>query len=123
MKDGSGIVVANYVGGSIIFFPVDSAGQLAESSESPNLKFPFAYEGDKAPNKERQDEPHPHQVIEGAEGRLYVPDLGNDRIWVVKRKGESGLDIEGWLQVPEGLGPRHAVISPDGALLRLPIFD
>lgn len=114
MKDGSGIVVANYVGGSIIYFPVDSDGVLSKESESPNLEFPFVYKGGKAPNKERQDTPHPHQVIEGGEGRLYVCDLGNDRVWVVKRQGDSGLEIEGWLQAPEGLGPRHAVISPDG---------
>jgi 6-phosphogluconolactonase (cycloisomerase 2 family) len=43
-----------------------------------------------------------------------MPDLGSDRVWVVKREGPSGLKIHGYLQAPEGAGPRHAVLSLDG---------
>jgi len=53
-------------------------------------------------------------VIEGEGGKLYVPDLGNDRVWIVKRDGESGLKVDGWLQANEGAGPRHAAFSKDG---------
>ena len=45
---------------------------------------------------------------------LYMPDLGSDRVWVVKREGASGLKIHGYLQAPPGAGPRHAVLSLDG---------
>jgi 6-phosphogluconolactonase (cycloisomerase 2 family) len=98
----------------VIYFPVTSTSDIAPESESPNLKFPFLYEGKKAPNPTRQDTSHPHQVIEGEGGKLYVPDLGNDRIWIVKREGESGLKVDGYLQSNEGAGPRHAALSTDG---------
>ncbi|ORY24989.1 Lactonase, 7-bladed beta-propeller-domain-containing protein [Naematelia encephala] len=114
LKDGSGIIAGNYGGGSIIYFPIDSDGKLSKTSESFPLKFPFVYEGKEAPVPDRQDTPHPHQIVEGEKGTLYVPDLGNDRIWVIERQGEQGFSIKGYLQCPEGDGPRHAVISPDG---------
>ncbi|KAK1926862.1 Lactonase, 7-bladed beta-propeller-domain-containing protein [Papiliotrema laurentii] len=114
LKDGSGVVVANYLGGSAIFFPTTASGALAAESQSPNLHFPFPYEGKSKPNEERQDTPHPHQIVEGENGVLYVPDLGSDRVWLVKRDGDSGLKIEGYLQAPAGSGPRHAVLSIDG---------
>lgn len=116
MKDRSGIAVANYLGGSIIFFPITSGSTLSSSSASPLLKFPLIYEeqGQTAPNPERQDAAHCHQIIEGDEGTLYVPDLGNDRVWVVWREGESGFSVKGWCQAPPGSGPRHACISNDG---------
>ena len=112
MKDGSGVVIANYVGGSIIFFPFESDGSLSSTSESPLLKFPYLYPNS-PPNPKRQEAPHAHQVIEGRPGELYVPDLGNDRVWIVNRSGPSGLTIKGYLQAPAGSGPRHAVISSD----------
>lgn len=115
MKDGSGIVVSNFNGGSIIFFPITSYGALSETSESPLLTLPFVYESQIAPNVTRQEASHAHHVVEGSNGTLYVSDLGNDRIWVVKREGESGLAIKGYLQAPPGTGPRHSLISKDGA--------
>ncbi|WVQ71745.1 hypothetical protein IAR50_001286 [Cryptococcus sp. DSM 104548] len=116
MKDGSGIVVANYLGGSLLYFPTEQDGTLSATSASPLLKFDLVYteQGQTAPNPERQDASHCHQVIEGDDGILYVPDLGNDRVWVVWREGESGLSVKGWCQAPAGAGPRHATISKDG---------
>ncbi|WVR05152.1 hypothetical protein IAU60_002164 [Kwoniella sp. DSM 27419] len=114
MKDGSGLVAANFMGGSLLHIPFNSDGSLSTDSASPLLELPFVYKDQTAPNPERQDAAHAHQVIEGDNGILYVPDLGGDRIWVVERQGESGLTIKGWLQAPPGTGPRHAVISKDG---------
>ncbi|WRT67228.1 uncharacterized protein IL334_004194 [Kwoniella shivajii] len=113
MKDGSGLAVVNYMGGSMIYFPFNEDGTLS-SSPSELLHFPFLYKDGNAPNPERQDTPHAHQVIEGEPGRLYVCDLGNDRIWVIQKKGEKTLEIAGWLQAPPGTGPRHATFSADG---------
>ncbi|EIW69401.1 hypothetical protein TREMEDRAFT_30617 [Tremella mesenterica DSM 1558] len=112
MKDGSGIVIANFIGGSVIFFPLNPDGSLSQTSESPKLQFPNLYE-DKSPNPERQDSPHAHQVLEGENGVMYIPDLGNDRVWIIGRVGESGLEIRGELKCPPGSGPRHGVISDD----------
>ncbi|WWC60726.1 uncharacterized protein I303_103302 [Kwoniella dejecticola CBS 10117] len=118
LKDGSGIVSANYIGGTVILHPTDpSTGVLSQTSESPLLHFPYPYEGQTPPNKDRQQANHLHQVIEGEGGKLYCSDLGADRIWIVQRKGESGLELSGWLQCPPGSGPRHAVLSADGSKL------
>lgn len=119
MKDGSGIVVSNFIGGSIIFFPITASGALSETSESPLLTLPFVYESQTAPNVKRQEASHAHHVVEGRNGILYVSDLGNDRIWIVKREGESGLAIKGYLQAPPGTGPRHSLISKDGAYVHV----
>ncbi|WWC61019.1 uncharacterized protein I303_103597 [Kwoniella dejecticola CBS 10117] len=113
LKDGSGLAVVNYMGGSMIFFPFNSDGTLSDNP-SDLLEFPFLYKDGNAPNPERQDTPHAHQVIEGEAGTLYVCDLGNDRIWVVEKKGVNTLEIKGWLQAPPGTGPRHATFSEDG---------
>lgn len=127
------------MGGSAAFFPVDkSSGRLDPPSNliselgqavplavkavlpqslqpippTPLLKFKFPYQTT-GPNSERQEDSHPHQCIEDKKGNLYVPDLGSDKIWIVRREGEFGLAVKGELQLPAGAGPRHAVISPD----------
>ncbi|WWC89948.1 uncharacterized protein L201_004877 [Kwoniella dendrophila CBS 6074] len=113
MKDGSGLAVVNYMGGSMIFFPFNEDGTLSDHP-SELLKFEYLYKDGNAPNPERQDTPHAHQVIEGENNTLYVCDLGNDRIWVIEKKGLNTLSIKGWLQAPPGTGPRHATFSKDG---------
>ncbi|WVW82981.1 hypothetical protein I302_104997 [Kwoniella bestiolae CBS 10118] len=113
MRDGSGLAVVNYMGGSMIFFPFNPDGTLSDNP-SDLLQFEHLYKDGSAPDPERQDTPHAHQVIEGDDGSLYVCDLGNDRIWVVEKKGVNTLEIKGWLQAPPGTGPRHATFSKDG---------
>ncbi|WVQ80284.1 hypothetical protein IAT38_002389 [Cryptococcus sp. DSM 104549] len=116
MKDRSGIVISNFQGGTAILFPLLPSGLLSPDSTSTPLKFPFVYSGQTAPHK-RQDAAYAHQCQEGEGGVLYVPDLGNDRVWVVGREGESGLEVKGWLQAPGGTGPRHCLLSQDGKYL------
>lgn len=78
--------------------------------------FPYSDSG-KGPDAERQEKPHAHHILEGEGGKLYVCDLGSDRVWVIEREGEVGLKVVGWLQCPGGAGPRHAVLGPDGEWL------
>lgn len=115
LQDGSGILIANYMGGNIIFLPTDASGAILPSTSSPSSiehVFDWPYSDDSAPNKERQDASHPHQAIQASNGDIYVCDLGSDRIWVVS-KSESSITVKGWLQAPPGAGPRHAVFSAD----------
>ncbi|KAL1406852.1 hypothetical protein Q8F55_006261 [Vanrija albida] len=116
-KDGSGVVVANYVGGSVLYIPTNADGTLSATSESPVLSLPFPYDHVPKPNPTRQDSSHAHQVVEGAGGLLYVFDLGSDRVYHVARDGESGLKVVDWYQCSPGFGPRHGVVSPDGSIL------
>ncbi|KAJ9117127.1 hypothetical protein QFC24_006586 [Naganishia onofrii] len=131
LKDGSGVIATNYSGGSALFYPVDqqtghlpaaSTGALASltpsflASHPPILHFPFTY-ARHGPNKDRQEASHPHQAVEGEGGIVYVPDLGSDRIWIVRKaagEGEVQLEICGEMRLPGGAGPRHAALSPDG---------
>ncbi|WWD01293.1 hypothetical protein V866_008236 [Kwoniella sp. B9012] len=113
LKDGSGLAVVNYMGGSMIYFPFNPDGTLSDNP-SELLQFEYLYKDGNAPDPERQDTPHAHQVIEDDQGHLYVCDLGNDRIWVIEKKGVNTLEIKGWLQAPPGTGPRHATFSKDG---------
>ena len=101
------------MGGNAQLIPTDNSHCLDTSSTLKPLYFPYIYKGITPPNPERQDTSHPHQIIEGPSGELYVPDLGCDRIWVVHRdqSSDSGLKIQGHLQTPKGSGPRHGVVS------------
>ncbi|KAL7418649.1 hypothetical protein Q5752_006332 [Cryptotrichosporon argae] len=113
MRNGTGIVVSNYLGGSLVYFPI-TAGALPTTSDSPVLDLPYTYAGTCAPDPERQEAAHAHHVVEAAGGLLLVADLGGDRVWLVRRAGESALDIVGQVETPPGFGPRHMAISNDG---------
>ena len=70
--------------------------------------------------KPRQKSPHPHFVSFDAEGkRLYVCDLGADRIFVYDWSPGTGLKTPAAaeLALPPGSGPRHLVFSPDGGTI------
>ncbi|KAJ9114512.1 hypothetical protein QFC20_001385 [Naganishia adeliensis] len=129
LKDGSGVIATNYGGGSAIFYPVDPqtghlpaapTGALATltpsflASHPPLLNFTFAYPHT-GPDKGRQEASHPHQALEGEDGLVYVPDLGSDKIWIIRRAAnEQGLEVIGEMRLPGGAGPRHAALSPNG---------
>ena len=68
----------------------------------------------------RQKSPHPHFVRFDAAGkRLYVCDLGTDKILVYDWTPEKGIatPAAAELALPPGSGPRHLVFSPDGNTL------
>ena len=68
----------------------------------------------------RQKSPHPHFVGFDPRGeRLFVCDLGCDRIFVYDWAPETGLKVPAAEQLilPPGAGPRHLVFSPDGGKL------
>ncbi|PPQ74306.1 hypothetical protein CVT26_004151, partial [Gymnopilus dilepis] len=55
---------------------------------------------------------HPHMVLEVEElGEVWVPDLGADTIWRLKKDPDSGeYTIRGSIPQPKGSGPRHIAI-------------
>lgn len=81
------------------------------------IALPYAYADRKAPNPDRQEAAHAHHALEH-DGRVFVCDLGSDKVWIL-RDGE----IEDAVSLPEGSGPRHAVVhcksSPSAAPLPL----
>ncbi|KAF2675736.1 putative isomerase YbhE [Lentithecium fluviatile CBS 122367] len=110
----SALAVITYLGGCISFYPFSDFGLGSRLEDTPRTEiipeFPYNEAGH-GPNLGRQWQYHPHQVIGDKRGLLYVPDLGSDRVWIVRRDGTK-LDICGWLQCPAGSGPRHAVLTP-----------
>jgi 6-phosphogluconolactonase len=67
------------------------------------------YEGS-GPNTDRQKAPHPHQAVMHEE-RLFVSDLGSDKIWVHDKRSTSNGHTKS-IAVPAGYGPRHLVFHP-----------
>lgn len=68
----------------------------------------------------RQKSPHPHFVgFDPAGKRLFVCDLGCDRIFVYDRAPGEGIKLPAAaeLVLPPGAGPRHLVFAPDGNTL------
>jgi 6-phosphogluconolactonase len=67
-KTGKYALVANYTGGTVATFPVQSNGRIGEASAVLHDS------GALGPNKERQDAPHSHWIEASAHNR-YVPVL------------------------------------------------
>lgn len=109
--ENSHIIAANYSGGSIAVFPVRKDGGLEPAS------CVLRHQGH-GPNPERQEGPHPHQILLSPDGAyVYVPDLGLDRLVCYKADWKKG-----WLMPCEerdicgnpGQGNRHAVFDAAG---------
>ncbi len=111
--DGRLVAAANYGGGSVIVYNLESDGRLGERAAF----FQHAHATNVFPG--RQKGPHAHGVTWSPDGRLLlVPDLGGDRVYLYAcepAKGEIAPNTaQPWLELPPGSGPRHAQFSPDG---------
>ncbi|KAF2014258.1 putative isomerase YbhE [Aaosphaeria arxii CBS 175.79] len=120
LRDNSALVLGTYLGGSIAVYPIEITDDHSPLlSDEPRTEifpeFPYRDVGH-GPNKARQQQCHVHQILDGR-GTLYAPDLGSDRVWIIRRSGSVQVDITGWLQCPPGTGARHAVIVPDNQIM------
>ena len=110
-RSGRYLLLANYVAGNVVVYPIQSDDRLAEPSNS------IQHIGNSS-NAERQDRPHPHSIVASPDNRfVYVPDLGTDRIVVYDFDAQAGnLTPHPRLTVvaPPGSGPRHIVFSSSG---------
>ncbi|KIV98823.1 uncharacterized protein PV09_09436 [Verruconis gallopava] len=120
LRDNSAVALATYMGGSVALYSAsitkDDGLLLTDTPRVETLPaFPYEQVGH-GPNADRQRQCHIHQVVETRCGLLYAPDLGSDRVWILRRH-ETKLEVCGWLECPAGTGPRHAVISPDEKIM------
>jgi len=105
------VLISCYETGNILSYPVDSVGKLL------NFAHHFTHIGSSI-NKERQEGPHPHQIVVNDQGTyVFVPDLGIDKIKVYELNETilrplDALDID----IPKGSGPRHLVFRNDGQI-------
>ena len=112
--DGRSLAVANYGGGSVTTYHVDTTGAIS----APVSHVAYAGSG---PNHDRQAGPHAHSAQFSPDGRfLLVNDLGLDRI-AVYRVNPATAAIQPnlppfWAAKP-GSGPRHIAFHPNGRWL------
>lgn len=74
------------------------------------------------PDKERQDQSHPHAaILSKDERRLYCSDLGTDRLYHFAYHPGAKVPLHKtkppYIQLPAGSGPRHIALSQDGRRL------
>ena len=109
------VVTANYMGGSITVFPLESSGRLGEGH-----LIPFTGKG---PDESRQEQPHLHHIWFTPDGKLLLAnDLGTDCIHAFPINTAQTSGNEGYLDeasafdipLPAASGPRHACFDAEG---------
>jgi 6-phosphogluconolactonase len=99
------VIAANYGSGSVSVHPV-ADGYLRAYTD-------LVRHTGAGPRRDRQDAPHPHQVVVAPDGQITVVDLGIDRLVHYRLNGGS-LVVTGATELPPGTGPRHYVTHPSG---------
>ena len=108
-QTGRYALVANYMGGNAIIYPIQANGSLGDSSHT------VQHQG-KGPNTSRQEGPHVHSVtIDPTNQYVMVADLGIDKIMIYKfSEGQFFPNDPSWVDVTPGAGPRHMDFHPSG---------
>lgn len=103
------VITANYLGGNITIFPVDSAGRLLD----PQL-LEFSGMGSIT---DRQDQPHIHCISFTPDSAyMLATDLGTDNIYQFVTGSDSLVipDSRNEITLLPGSGPRHLIWHPSG---------
>jgi 6-phosphogluconolactonase len=102
------LIAANYTGGNITVFPIEQNGGLGQATD-------FVQHKGSSVNRERQEAPHPHEVVMSPDNRfVLVPDLGLDEIVIYPFNSAKGkLGTAHSVKVAPGSGPRHLAFSKD----------
>ncbi|ELZ05436.1 lactonase family protein [Natrialba asiatica] len=105
--------VANYRGGTVAAFPIESDGRVGEASDV------VRHEGT-GPDQDRQSAPHPHAIEPGPRNRFcYAPDLGTDRIAIYRPDADAG-ELKAAETEPAtaraGAGPRQIAFHPTASV-------
>ena len=107
---GKMVIVANYVTGGVSSYPIEQNGALSKMSSLMTAH-------GSGPDKERQDGSHAHEaIITKDNARVYVPDLGLDRIRIYRIDPSTAKLVPNdppFAKTGAGFGPRHLAFSPD----------
>ena len=107
---GKWLFVANYGGGSVVAFPLQTDGKLGEAAT-------LMQHSGSSVNKARQSGPHGHAVTASPDNRFVLAaDLGLDRVIAYRLDPASGLGPKDPVttNIAPGSGPRHLAFRPDG---------
>lgn len=109
-RTGKYVALANYFGGKVVVFQVQSDGRLGAATASEHR------EGSSV-NKQRQEGPHPHSVYYSPDNRcVLVCDLGIDKVLVYRfdaLKGSLLPNDPPFASASPGSGPRHLAFAPN----------
>ncbi|WP_260706451.1 lactonase family protein [Edaphobacter flagellatus] len=118
---GKSAFVANYFGGTIASYRIQSDGTLSSPVET--FDYHDAKYGARGPNPTRQDKPHPHSVHISPDDRfLIVNDLGSDSLTVYSIDPSTAKLTPSEPLVTNtraGSGPRHIAFHPNGRWIYL----
>ena len=107
---GKYVLVANYGGGSLAVFPIESDGRLGKATD-------FVQHKGASINPQRQEGPHVHSVYMSPDNRFVISaDLGLDEVFVYRfdaGKGTLAPNIPPSATVSSGAGPRHFAFTPN----------
>ncbi len=107
---GRAVVVANYMGGSVISYPLTDSGALGDAGS-------FHQHVGSSVDEIRQEGPHAHCFKVSADGRFaFSADLGTDKVMIYALDAGAGTLTPGeqpFARVAPGGGPRHFTISPN----------
>jgi 6-phosphogluconolactonase len=109
-ETNSVLMVADYPQGNIVTFKVDSDGFIGNTVSN-------IYHHGSGINKERQEGPHPHMIIQlPGTNMVLVPDLGIDKIMLYQMDNDGKLTpgLQPYAEVAPGSGPRHFSMHPGG---------
>lgn len=111
---GRFLLTAQYGGGSVALFPLDSSGNLGEPTVTE-------HEGGSKVVESRQQSPHPHWTGFSPDGKYaLVPDLGLDQIVIYKvDSSKPAITRHGVGQSVPGGGPRHMRFSTNEKFIYL----
>ncbi|HMO60907.1 MAG TPA: lactonase family protein [Ferruginibacter sp.] len=108
---GKWLFAGNYSSGNFSVFPLLQDGSIGTVQQT------IQHRGS-GPNTERQEAPHVHGLfLNAANTRLYVPDLGIDKVMLYHFDAVSGALTTAQpphIPLPGGSGPRHLSIHPSG---------
>jgi 6-phosphogluconolactonase len=113
-RTGKYLIAANYTGGNLTVFPIAQNGGLGQATD-------FVQHEGSSVNRERQEGPHPHQVVMSPDNRfVLVPDLGLDEVVIYPFDGAKGkLGTPHAMRTAPGSGPRHLAFSNDARFVYL----
>jgi 6-phosphogluconolactonase len=111
-RDGHTVLVANYTGGSVASYPIQSDGSLGAMVS-------FVQHVGKSVNPDRQAAPHAHQILtDPRNGFVYVADLGLDKVMIYRFDSAQHTFTQAAppsARVAPGAGPRHLTFDTSGA--------
>ncbi len=98
------LLIANYGGGSVAVVRLDANGIPSAVSDT------IIFKGEEGTRS------HAHMVAPGPGGKIYLTDLGFDRVAIYDLDKVSGrLISKGYAKLAKGAGPRHFTFGKDGS--------